>query len=281
VTRPNHLGTIRLMARQVGHQNRLLLRSRTGAFFSFVVPVMILLALGLVYGNSTMSTRGGIHYPRFFVPAIAAFAITNACYVSFLTNIVSSRDAGILKRVRGTPQPGWMYLFGRAGSAASLAVVSTVAVFVVGASLYQISFPWAQLPSLALTTLAGSVCWCSLALMVSTVVPAGDAALPVAYGTLLPLTFISDVFFPSDSSPHWLRLIASALPLRPLARSLEAPFMPAGFGGGQHWSELGVLVVYSATALLVVARSFRWEPLAYERRLRRRTRQEDRAGLGA
>ena len=69
---------------------------------------MILLALGLVYGNSRMSSRGGIAYPRFFVPAIAAFAITNACYVSLLTNLVSSRDEGILKRVRGTPQPGWM-----------------------------------------------------------------------------------------------------------------------------------------------------------------------------
>jgi ABC-2 type transport system permease protein len=279
VTRPNHLAAIRLAFRQVGHQNRLLLRSRTGAFFSFVVPLMILLALGLVYGNSRMSSGGGIAYPRFFVPAIAAFAITNACYVSLLTNLVSSRDEGILKRVRGTPQPGWMYLFGRAGSAACLAVVSTVAVFAVGASLYQFSFPWAQLPSLALSTLAGSVCWCSLALAMSAVVPAGDAALPVAYGTLLPLTFISDVFFPSDDGPHWLRLFASALPLRPLARSLEAPFMPVAYGGGQHWGEIGVLVVYSGGALLVVGRTFRWEPRAHERRFRHR-RGEDRAELG-
>ena len=43
--------------------------------------------------------------------------------------------------------------------------------------------------------------------------------------------------------------------------------MPLADGGGQHGGEIGVLVIYSAGALLVVAS--RSEPRAHDRRLRK------------
>lgn len=46
-----------------------------------------------------------------------------------------------------------------------------------------------------------------------TVAPTSETALPVAYGTMLPLTFISDVLFSSAHAPRWLDDIASALPI--------------------------------------------------------------------
>jgi hypothetical protein len=56
---------VRLALRQIGYQDRLLARSPTGPFFTFVIPLMVLVALNLVYGNHTIPTRGGIRFPRF------------------------------------------------------------------------------------------------------------------------------------------------------------------------------------------------------------------------
>ncbi|HZQ59526.1 MAG TPA: ABC transporter permease [Acidimicrobiales bacterium] len=249
-------GAVRVALRQVGYQNRLVLRSPTGPFFTLVIPLMVLIALNLVYGNQTIHARG-VRFPRFYTPAMAAFAITNACYVNVLTGVTLSRDEGMLKRFRGTPLPTWAYFFGRTVSAGLVAVLSAGVVLLMGTSMYPVTFPWRAVGPLVLATLAGVVCFSMLGLAVSAFVPTAGAALPVAYGTLLPLSFISDVFFPMDTSPHWLRTAASALPLRPLARSLEAPFLSGN--AGVHWAELAVVGGWAVAGAALVAVCFPWE----------------------
>jgi hypothetical protein len=75
----------------------------------------------------------------------------------------------------------------------------------------------------------GIVTFFLLGVAVTTLVPKPDTALPVAYGTMLPLAFISDVFFSSAHAPRWLHDLASAgrrgatagrpLPVAPTARA--------------------------------------------------------------
>ena len=171
--------TASLAARQVRYQIQVTLRSPAGPFFTFVIPLMVLVALNLVYGHHSIPTRPGIGFPRFYTPAMAAFAITNACYVNLLTGVTLSREQGMLKRIRGTPLPPWIYLFGRAASAALLGLLSATAVLVVGTSMYPVAFPWHALPALALATGLGVICFCTLGLAASALVGTADAALPV------------------------------------------------------------------------------------------------------
>jgi hypothetical protein len=77
---------------------------------------------------------------------------------------------------------------------------------------------------------------------VVSLVPKSETALPVAYGTMLPLAFISDVFFSSSHAPSWLYDLASALPVAPIARAMDASFNP----GTTSWP-------MSTTALLTTA----------------------------
>ncbi len=251
-------GPVRLAFRQVRYQVRLLLRSPTGPFFTFVIPVMVLLALNLVYGSTNIPTRG-VRFPSFYTPAMAAFAIINACYVNLLTGITLSRDTGMLKRIRGTPLPPAVYLIGRAGSVALLSIASAGAVIAIGTGMYPVNFPWHALPVLLLAGATGTVCFCCLGIAASAFVKSADVALPIAYGTLLPISFISDVFFPMDRSPLWLRTLASSLPLRPLARSLEAPFLPFTSGSAVRWGDLGTMVAWTVFAILITRVRFRWE----------------------
>src|SRR5665213_3332662 len=198
-----------LLVRQVAYQLKLLARSPMAAFATIVIPLMVLLAVNLLYKGTRLSSRGGIPYAQFFTPAMVAFAVVNACYMSVISSTTLARDQGILKRIRSTPLPSWLYMSGRIVSSGVVAIVGAMVVIAVGAGVYGFEVIWAGVPAALLTLAVAMFCFCSLGLAVSVLVPSAESAVPIAWGTMLPLCFISDVFQPIDSAPHWLRAIAS------------------------------------------------------------------------
>ena len=138
--RPSTLG---LLGRQVAYQLKLLARSPMAAFATVVIPLMVLLAVNLLYSGTHLSNRGGISYAQFFTPAMVAFAVVNACYMSVLSSTTLARDQGILKRIRSTPLPSWVYMTGRIVSSGLVASVGAVVVIAVGAGVYGFQVIWA------------------------------------------------------------------------------------------------------------------------------------------
>jgi len=270
-------GWLRQVGGQIHYQNKLLVRSPSGPFFTVVVPLMLLVVFNLVYGHHAIPGRGGLGYHQFFTPSMIAFAIANACYVNLVTGVTLARDEGILLRVRGTPLRPLAYLLGRLGSATTVACVTVVAVAALGVGVYRVDVVAGSLAWAVVVALAGMACFCALGLMVSILVPHADAALPIAYGTLLPFSFVSDVFFPDWSNPHWLQVLASVFPLRPLARSVESAFDPSI--APWQWSQLVVLAAWTVGSLAVAVRWFRWSSTRERHRLRRPRRARSPAGV--
>jgi ABC-2 type transport system permease protein len=252
--------TVGLLGRQVGYQLKLLARSPMAAFATIVIPLMVLLAVNLLYSGTYLDTRGGIAYAQFFTPAMVAFAVVNACYMSVISSTTLARDQGILKRIRSTPLPPWVYMAGRIISSGLVATVGAVVVVAVGAGVYHFQVIWSGVPSALLTLAVAMFCFCSLGLAVTVLVPSADAAVPIAWGTMLPLCFISDVFQPIDNAPQWLRAIASAFPLRPFADDLESAFNPITGSGAIHPAHLELIAVWGVGAAAFALFAFRWEP---------------------
>jgi ABC-type multidrug transport system permease subunit len=251
---------LRLLGAQVGYQLRVLVRSPIGSFATLVIPLMVLLAVNLLYRGTHLASRGGIAYAQFFTPAMVAFAVVNACYMSVISSTTLARDEGILKRIRGTPLPPWVYMAGRLGAAALVALTSAVVVVAVGALVYDFEIVWSAIPAVLLILALAMFCFCALGLAVTVLVPAADSALPVAWGTILPLCFISDVFMPIDSAPHWLRAIASFFPLRAFADDLEAAFNPVTGSSALQLHSVEVLAAWGVAATVFALLTFRWEP---------------------
>lgn len=264
-----------LSARQVLYQCLLMVRSLSGPFFTFVIPLMLLFVLSLVYGNNVMPTRP-IRFPQFYTPSMVVFSVANACYVNLINGATIACQQGILKRIRGTPLPGWAYLLGRAGSTGVVAGLSATAVVIVGETLFDAQLAWSTLPGSIVMVVIGVLTFSMLALAMTRLVTSTDSALPVAYGTFLPVAFVSDVFFPSDSSPAWLRDAAQALPLRPMARTLEANMLTGARGLGFRWPELGIVAAWACGAAIAVGLTFRWEPSRPRTRRVRGPRKADR-----
>jgi hypothetical protein len=149
---------------------------------------------------------------------------------------------------------------GRLGSAGLVGLVSAVVVMAVGAEVYGFEVIWTAVPAVLVTLTAGMFCFCALGLAVTVLVPAADSALPVAWGTILPLCFISDVFMPLEDAPHWVRTAASLFPLRPFADELERQFNPVTGSAALNWHHIEIIIAWGIAAAAFALIAFRWEP---------------------
>jgi ABC-2 type transport system permease protein len=265
--RSRHRSRLRLVLGQIGYQSVLLVRSPAGAFFAVVVPLMILVALQFLHGQQTIE---GVRSAQFFTAAMAAFAVMNVGYITTITGTVIARDEGILKRLRGTPLPPVAYIAGRIGAAALMTAGSVTVVILVGFVIYGISLDGSLIGVTAVTVLVGILCFTTVGLAATVVVASTDVALPIAYGTLLPLCFISDVFIPSGGGPGWLTTAASILPVKHLADALESAFATPPGNATLNGGDLVVLAAWAAGAFIVSMLFFRWEPRPSGPGIRRR-----------
>lgn len=260
----------RIVLRQIRFEILLLLRSPSAPFFTLVVPFMLLVTLNLVYGSRQIPTRSDMQYEQFYFTGMMAFATINACYINVINGTTLARQAGMLKRMRGTPMPSWVYLAGRTVSAGIVAMCSVLVVAIVSMTVFGTDMPLSTVPGTVASLFLGVACFSSIGLAVTPLVPTAEAALPIAYGSFLPLSFISDIFFPGDTNSAWLHDVASVFPLRPLAHSLASNAAPGADGLGFHWGELGVLAAWTAGAAVLLSLFFQWEPArpTHERRRR-------------
>ena len=174
--------------------------------------------------------------------------------------MVLAREEGILERLRGTPLPAWTYLAGRWGSTLVTSVVAVAVIITLAVTAFHVTITWRTIWYLLGIGGLGAACFFLQGLAVVSVVPKTETALPVAYGTMLPLAFISDVFFSSAHAPRWLHDIASALPVAPVARAMEAAFEPATRSWPMSTTALLTTGAWGVAAIVFIALTFRWEP---------------------
>ncbi len=255
--RPSDLS---LLWRQLRAQNKLFLRNPFSAFFSLAFPVMFLLLFGSLNGGGRIQELGNIRYIQFLAPGMLAFAVISTCYTGLVTGVAINRDEGLLKRVRGTPLPPWVYISARIGSAVWFSLVSAVVMVVVAVLLFKVEVIGRMLPAAAVTLLLGAGCFCALGMAVAAVIPNGEAAPVIANFTFFPVAFVSDLFFPTAGAPAWVGTVGSIFPVKHFALALEGTFNPFVGGSGFQWGHLGMLVLWMVVGVVVAVRFFRWEP---------------------
>jgi ABC-2 type transport system permease protein len=242
-----------LIARQVRYENTAFWRNPAAAFFTFAFPLIFMALLNLIF----TSTEGAGSAAAFYTPAIICFAIVNACYTSIAMTVSLARDEGILKRVRGTPLPGWAYLVARILQSVLVALLLVAIVALVGAVFFDVPLPIGQLPLLLVVLAVSGASFCALGLAMAGIIPNAAAAPAIVNATVLPLYFISDVFVEMDDTSILAR-IGDLFPIRHLANALQsvwnpavAPFDPLDLVWVAAWGILG---------LVVAMRTFTWEP---------------------
>jgi ABC-2 type transport system permease protein len=243
-----------LLVHQIRYEQLSFWRNPQSAFFTFVFPVMIMVIFGAVFnGGGSNSFYYGLTGLQYYVPTIAALSVLGACYSQLAIVLAVRRQDGILKRLRATPLPSWIYFVGLLAHCVVISVVEVALIIVVG-RLYGVPMPthWA---AILVTLVLGAASFCSLGVAVASLVRNSEAAPAVVQFVLFPLVFVSGTYFPIHSDV--LNNIAGALPVRPFNQALLGPFAQhTGF----DWSHLAVLLAWGVVGAAVAVRRFRWDP---------------------
>ena len=251
----------RLLLRQLRYERLAMTRNPAAAFFTFAFPLIFLVIFNLLFGNERIDIEGGeTNASTFYIPAIAAFAVINACYTGLAMSVSFARDQGQLKRVAGTPLPKGAYLGGKVLFLTLVAIALVAIVTAFGAAFYGVDAPRGTLPAFLVTLAVGAAAFAMLGLATTAFVPNADAAPAIVNAVILPLLFVSDVFIPlRDNAPPWLGLLGDLFPVKHLSLALQASFNPFEDGSGFRPGHLAVIAAWGAAGALAALRWFRWE----------------------
>jgi ABC-2 type transport system permease protein len=253
-------GDIALLGRWTATRLRLLLRTPRGTFFTFIFPLIFLLIFDAANGDNTLTAAGGkVDFVQFYTPGIAIFSLATSCYQGLIITIANLRDQGILKRVRGTPLPPWIYLTALLAGAILAGLISVLLMFVVAVPAFGVHIYARMVPAAIVTLVLGGAAITAVGLAVSCLVDRPESAQPIAGITFFPLLFVSGVFYPLETAPKWLQQVAHVFPLSHLAQGFERCFSPHTTGSGFSAGHLAVLALWWVGATVFAVRHFRWE----------------------
>jgi ABC-2 type transport system permease protein len=241
------------------------LRTPRAAFFTIVFPVLLLVLLDATSGGRDIEVPGGmVSYAQYFTPSLAVYGLSVACYALPIFGLTAARDLGILKRVRGTPLPPWVYLSSWACGAILTGLATMTLVMLVGVAAFGVDVYPSLLPAAVLAAVVGAASLAALGIAVSTYVRRAETAPAVANLTLFPLSFLSGVFFPIQNAPGWVKAIADVFPLSHVVSAFTGCFSPYTTGTGLAPRDLAVVIAWGLGGLVVAVRRFRRQAEAGE-----------------
>ena len=253
--------TTQLVWHQFRYDQRTFWREPAAVFFTVALPLIFLFIFVSIFGNESMDAGGrSISGSTYYVPGIVVLGLVSATTMNLAISLAGLRERGILKRVRSTPLPPWVFMAGRICTATVVMFLLTAAVTLLGALIYDVEIPGRTLPALVLTLVMGTFTFCALGFALTAAIPSENAAPAVANAIILPMYFFSGIFIPEQDLPSGMRLLGDIFPVKHLFNAVLAAFDPFTKGAGIQWGDLGVLALWGVVGLLVAAKVFRWTP---------------------
>jgi ABC-2 type transport system permease protein len=246
---------VKLFVHELRNQQRLFWRSRESAFFTFLLPIILLLLLGSVYGDNEIDGDPAAPY---LVAGMIGFGVVGTTFAGLAINLVIRRESGVLKRVRGTPLPSRTYLAAIVASELIVIALIVCAQILIGRYVIDAGLPRSP-GGLAVALLLGAIAFAALGLAITGFVKSAEGSSAIVNAIYLPMVFISGTFFAVSAMPGFLEAIADVLPLTYLLDLVRGVFID-GDSLGSQLTAIGVIALWGVAGALVALRTFRWEP---------------------
>ncbi|MDW3176693.1 MAG: ABC transporter permease [Acidimicrobiia bacterium] len=252
------MSPIALIRHQLNFDLLIFRRNPAGTFFTVVLPLIFLVIFTSIFGNQTLDN--GAKVATLYVPGILTLAIVSATAVNVAITMTTRRERGVLKRVRGTPVPGWIFVLSQALSGVVIALLMTVIISLVGRVLYGVEVQFETLPSLLISLLLGAMAFSAIGLALTRIITSEDAAPAVTNAIFLPLYFVSGVFVPDTEVPSWVGTVGNLFPVSHLNKALQESFDPFADGAAWPWDHWLVIAGWGIVAAVITLKTFRWSP---------------------
>jgi ABC-2 type transport system permease protein len=231
---------------------KLLLRDYATWGAAVVLPTVILVILGLIFGNKPNDFFGGHGFLDVFTPSLVVLTLATLSVNTMTTRLAGYRERGVLRRLSTAPVRPRDFL------AAELAISVVAALIAVGLLVVVASVgfgvPWPQNPLAFVVSIGlGTSALFALALLFAAVVPSASAATALGLVVFFIVMFLGGVYLPRYLLPDIVNQIGAFAP--PGVEGLQ----DAWLGSPIDIAPLLVMAVTTVVAGAVAARTFRWE----------------------
>lgn len=209
-----------------------LLRTPSFAIPSLLFPALFYLLFGVLLNKSNGDAA------RYLLATYGVFGVMGAGLFAFGVTVAMERDQGFLVYKRALPMPPGAYLLAKMAMAMLFAMMISILLMALAASVGGVSLRPAQWALLFAVNLAGVLPFAALGLYIGTLV-GGQGAPAVVNMLYLPMAFLSGLWLPLKLLPAWIGGMAPVWPSYHHSQiALEVIGMDAG---GNLFVHLGVL----------------------------------------
>lgn len=195
---------------------------------------------------------------QFLTSGLLAWGIAMSAAFGASMNLVIWRRNGVLRRLRLSPVPAVAVVGARVGVSIAVALLQT-AVFVGVAVTPPFGLQlrgawWLVLPLIV----AGTLAFMSIGLLVGSLMTTEEAASAAVNLVILPMAFLSGVFFDISAMPELFQQVSWLMPLRHLSAAL-LDVLVRDAGAAALVVPMAVLVGFAAVLTLLASRFFTWD----------------------
>lgn len=195
---------------------------------------------------------------QYLTPGILSWGIAISAGFGAALTLVAWRKKRVLRRIRLTPVPTTALVASRLGVSIGVALIQ--AVLYIGLAMLpafglKLSGQWWwSVPLL----ICGTFAFLSMGLFVGSLAKTEESASAIVNVVVLPMSFLSGVFFPLDDAPSWMQTFSQVLPLRHLVEGL-LDVLVRGKGFDAILLPCGVLLAFGIVLGGIAVRLFRWD----------------------
>ena len=236
--------------RLVWAELRLFLREPLTLAFVFAFPTITVLVLGGVFGSDDPAFQG-IRPAQWYVAGYAGVVIAAIGLVMLPVHLATYREHGVLRRFAAAGFPRWSFavaelIVGLVVTAVSIAVLLVAAGLVYGLpALHEPFFVIAGV-------VVGAVAFVSLGLLLGSVAPTARAAQGIGLLAFFPVFLLGGGGPPPHAMTAVMRDISDVIPLTPVTRAIQQPWLGLGTGTANLAIAAAIAVVAAAGWLRAV-----------------------------
>lgn len=231
---------------------KLFLREPGAAFFTLVLPVLLLVLNG-TGGNEPQAQFGGAGAIDVLVPGYIALVIATLGLTNLPGLLATYRERGVLRRLQATPVRPPTILFAHLLIHALVSTIGLVVLVVLGTTVFDLRAP--QAPAAVLVAYVVSVLgFAAFGFVLAAVLPTARSTAAISFALYLPMIFLSGATWPREVLPDWAQRVGDVLPLTYVVEAIKEPWI----AGSWHTAALGLLGAMIIAGTAVSSRLFRW-----------------------
>lgn len=235
---------------------KLSLRGVDMFIFAICVPIVVLVILGILYGNQPAYEGAEYTLLEQSFGALATISICAGGVMGLPLVISDYRNKGILKRYKVTPVSPFMILFVQVTIYTLYAVISLLLLYFTATFFFGYQFHGSLAVFLGGYLLI-IVSMFSIGMMVGGVAPNTKIAGVIASILYFPMLIFSGATLPYEVMPTALQKIADILPLTQGIKLLKSAFL--GLPVDNVLVPLAVMSVIAIICISVSLKCFKWE----------------------